>query len=65
MEGALGARPQPEFPLPQGVVLVPIDPKTGKPTPEGIPEPFKEEAQPVAEAPADRPRVDLQDLFGE
>jgi penicillin-binding protein 1A len=65
MQAALRERPQPEFPVPDGVVLVAIDPRTGKPSPGGgVPEPFKAESQPV-ETAADRPRVELQDLFGE
>jgi penicillin-binding protein 1A len=64
MQAALGRRPQPEFPVPDGVVLVAIDRKTGKPSPDGVPEPFREEAQPVADAP-EQQRVEIQDLFGE
>jgi penicillin-binding protein 1A len=64
MQAALGERPQPEFPAPPGIVTVAIDPRTGRPDPAGVPEPFKEEAQPSAVA-ADRPRVEVQDLFGD
>ena len=65
MTASLGARPQPEFPVPDGIVLVPIDPKTGKVSQDGTPEPFKIENQPLLEAPPDRPKVEMQDLFGQ
>jgi penicillin-binding protein 1A len=64
MQSALGSRPQPEFPVPEGIVLVAIDRRTGKVAADGIPEPFREEAQPVESTP-DRQRVEVQDLFGE
>jgi penicillin-binding protein 1A len=67
MHGALRDRPQPEFPMPEGVELVRIDPATGKLAPEGskgVLEPFKVENKPV-ENPPDKPRVEVQDLFGQ
>jgi penicillin-binding protein 1A len=67
MEAALRDRPQPDFPRPDGIELVRIDPSTGKLAPEGdrgVFEPFKVEAKPV-ESPPDQPRVEVQDLFGQ
>jgi penicillin-binding protein 1A len=64
MQGALGERPQPEFPVPEGIALVAIDRRTGKPAEDGVLAPFREEAQPVADT-AERPRLEVQDLFGE
>ena len=67
MESALRDRPQPEFPQPDGIELVRIDPTTGKLAPEGgrgVLEPFKVEAKPT-ENPPDKPRVEVQDLFRE
>jgi penicillin-binding protein 1A len=65
MQGALRSRPQPEFPAPDGIVVVRIDPRSGEPVEEGgVPEPFKAENPPAG--PSDeRPTVDVRDLFGE
>jgi penicillin-binding protein 1A len=66
MQGALRQRPQPEFPVPDGIVVVQIDPRTGEPLEEGgVPEPFKAENPPAAARTEDRPSVDVRDLFGE
>ena len=67
MQSALRDRPQPEFPVPEGIDLVRIDPATGKLASaegRGVLEPFKTEAKPV-ENPPDKPQVEMQDLFGE
>ena len=63
MQAALQDRPQPPFPVPEGIVEVPIDPASGKPIPGGVAEPFKDGTQP--RAPEAAPRVEVQDLFGE
>ncbi len=68
MQGALRDRPQPEFPVPEGIELVAIDLATGKAaigTGKAVLEPFKAESKPVAESPAEKARVDVQDLFGQ
>ena len=67
MQGALRDRPQPDFPVPEGVEFVRIDPASGKVVPaegRGVLEPFKVENKPV-ENPPDQPRVEMQDLFGQ
>jgi penicillin-binding protein 1A len=67
MQSALRDRPQPDFPVPDGVELVRIDPATGKVVPEsarGVLEPFKVEHRPV-ENPPDKPRLEVQELFGQ
>jgi penicillin-binding protein 1A len=66
MRGALEDRPQDEFPVPDGIAFVRIDPATGKVSTDGrgVVEPFKVENQPVAQ-PADKPRVEVQDLFSQ
>ena len=67
MQAALRDRPEPEFPIPAGIAFVRIDPATGRPVDgldQGVVEPFKTEAQPVAED-AGKPRIELRDLFGE
>jgi penicillin-binding protein 1A len=67
MQAALRERPQPEFPVPDGIAFVRIDPRDGKPTDsldQGVVEPFKIENQPVAET-SGKPRVEVQDLFSE
>jgi penicillin-binding protein 1A len=67
MQKALGARPQPDFPVPEGIVFVAIDPATGRRAASGghsVLEPFKVENQP-ADTTADRPRIEVQDLFNQ
>jgi penicillin-binding protein 1A len=68
MQGALRDRPQPDFPVPDGIALVRIDPSTGKlvppDAPRGVEEPFKIENQPLENAP-DKPKVEVQDLFSQ
>jgi penicillin-binding protein 1A len=67
MQAALRDRPQPDFPIPDGIAFVRIDPKDGKPTEsldQGVVEPFKVENQPSAGA-SDKPKVEVQDLFSE
>ncbi len=66
MSAALRDRPQPEFEPPEGIVMVRIDPETGKPVADGTPgvlEPFKPGTEPAGEA-GDTPKaVEVQDLF--
>ena len=67
MQKALGPRPQPDFPVPDGIALVSIDPATGRRAEAGgrsVVEPFKVENQPT-DATADRPRIEVQDLFSQ
>ena len=64
MQAALRARPQPDFPVPEGIAFVRVDPATGKKSDTGVTEPFKVENQPLDAAP-DRPRVEVQDLFNQ
>jgi penicillin-binding protein 1A len=66
MRGALEARPQPDFPVPDGIAFVRIDPASGKIATDGrgVVEPFKVESQPVAQRP-DKPAVEVQDLFSQ
>jgi membrane carboxypeptidase/penicillin-binding protein len=67
MQAALRDRPQPDFPVPDGIAFVRIDPKDGRPTDsldQGVVEPFKMENQPVADA-AGKPKVEVRDLFSE
>jgi len=68
MQVALHDRPQPEFPIPDGVVHVRIDPQTGKATPpfdrKGVVEPFLEGTEPKLEKD-EKPRVEVRDLFTE
>ncbi|BDG09748.1 penicillin-binding protein 1A [Anaeromyxobacter paludicola] len=64
MQAALADRPQPEFPVPEGIVEVPIDPLTGKASPGGVVEPFKEGTEPKDDQ-GGSPRVEVQDLFSQ
>ncbi len=65
MRAALGERPQPDFPVPDGIAFVRIDPATGRKVESGgVLEPFKVENQPL-DVPAGGPRVELQDLFNQ
>jgi penicillin-binding protein 1A len=67
MQSALRDRPQPEFPVPDGIDFVAIDPATGKLAEDpskAVIEPFKAESKPV-ENPPDKPRLEVQDLFGQ
>jgi hypothetical protein len=53
--------------VPDGIAFVRIDPATGRVSDsldQGVVEPFKAENQPAAEA-ADKPRIEVRDLFGE
>jgi penicillin-binding protein 1A len=68
MQRALRDRPQPDFPVPDGIAFVRMDPETGKAltgAAGGVVEPFKVENQPTATSTADQPRVQVQDLFGQ
>jgi penicillin-binding protein 1A len=66
MRTALHERPQPEFPVPQGIVMVRMDPQTGKAVApfdrRGVVEAFVEGTEPVFDA-GDKPQVEVQDLF--
>jgi penicillin-binding protein 1A len=65
MEEALGERPQPDFPVPDGIDFVAIDPATGQVATESersVLEPFKAETKPVETEP-DKAKVEVQDLF--
>ncbi len=66
MKAALRERPQPEFPVPDGIVMARMDPETGKPTQpfdrKGVVEAFVEGTEPRLDA-ADKPKVDAQELF--
>lgn len=66
MKRALRDRPQPGFPVPEGIEFIRIDPATGKKgkgAKGGVFEPFKVENKPTEVTPG-RPRVEVQDLFG-
>ncbi|MBI5068983.1 MAG: PBP1A family penicillin-binding protein [Deltaproteobacteria bacterium] len=68
MQAALRDRPQPEFPVPDGITFVRIDPRDGKVTDsldQGVVEPFKVENQPAAADAPGRPRLEVRDLFTE
>jgi len=68
MQSALRDRPQPEFPVPDGIAFVRIDPRDGKVSDsldQGVVEPFKVENQPVATDAPGKARVEVQDLFAE
>jgi penicillin-binding protein 1A len=67
MQSALRDRPQQDFPVPEGIDFVAIDPTTGKlasDTGKFVIEPFKVEAKPLDE-PTGTPRVEVQELFGQ
>jgi penicillin-binding protein 1A len=65
MRDALKDRPQPEFTPPPGMVLVRMDPETGKPVESGgVVEPFKEGSEPKLDDAA-QPRVNAQQLIME
>jgi penicillin-binding protein 1A len=68
MQQALRDRPQPDFPVPDGIVILRMDPATGSLLPDaagGAFEPFKVENQPTTMTSTDQPRVQVQDLFGQ
>ncbi len=65
MSVALQDRPQPAFEPPAGVVMVRIDPETGKAVSEderGVLEPFKQGTEPSLTA-AEQKQVQVEDLF--
>ncbi len=70
MQAALRDRPQPEFPVPEGISFVRVNPETGEAVPPfapGVIEPYLEGTGPDAvEAgrPGNRP-VDMRDLFSQ
>ncbi len=71
MQAALRDRPQPTFPVPDGIVFQRIDPKTGKALPPfnggGVLEPYLSgtEPQPESQESLDHPKVEVQDLFAQ
>jgi penicillin-binding protein 1A len=70
MQAALRDRPQPDFPVPEGITFVRIDPKTGQavePFEPGVLEPYLEGTEPVVRAPGEvgATKVDVHDLFSE
>jgi len=68
MQAALRDRPQPPFPVPEGIVFQRVDPKTGKALPPfdpgGVLEPYVAGTEPQVEA-TDQPKVEVQDLFAQ
>lgn len=65
MKGALRDRPQPEFVPPEGMVLVKMDPETGKAVEtDGVEEPFREGSEPKLDD-GTQPKVDAQQLIME
>jgi penicillin-binding protein 1A len=68
MQAALRDRPQPPFPIPEGIVFQRIDPATGHALEPfaagGVLEPFVAGTEPTPAA-ADRPRVEVKDLFAQ
>ena len=71
MEAALRDRPQPDFPVPEGIVFARIDPKTGEavqPFAPGVLEPYLEGTAPIAEGRGrgrEHPRSRCRDLFSQ
>ncbi len=70
MQAALRDRPQPDFPIPEGIIFVRIDPKTGEavePFQPGVLEPYLEGTEPVQKEPgqAGATKVDVHDLFSD
>jgi penicillin-binding protein 1A len=65
MRGALRERPQPEFEPPPGILMVRMDPDTGKAVESGgVVEPFKEGSEPRLDDAAEQ-KVDAQQLIME
>jgi penicillin-binding protein 1A len=65
MKGALRERPQPEFAPPEGMVMVKMDPDTGKAVETGgVLQPFKEGLEPKLDD-GTQPKVDAQQLIME
>ena len=70
MQAALRDRPQPDFPVPEGITFVRIDPKTGEavePFEAGVLEPYVEGTEPIPLAPGEpgATKVDVHDLFAQ
>jgi penicillin-binding protein 1A len=67
MSHALQGRPQPEFPVPEGIVFAAIDPETGQPSPpdkmNGVIEPFKLGTEPAAVAKTAPKTEETKDFF--
>jgi penicillin-binding protein 1A len=68
MQLALRERPQPDFPVPEGIVMVRMDPQTGRVVEpfdaRGVVEPFLQGTEPLVQV-EEKPRVEMQDLFGQ
>jgi len=67
MQQALRNRPQPEFPVPEGVVFAAIDPDTGQPAPpekrNAVQMPFKQGLEPAATLPEAAKKTEERDFF--
>jgi penicillin-binding protein 1A len=67
MQAALRSRPQPEFPVPEGVVLVAVDPDTGQPAPpdrrNAVEMPFKQGTEPAAAAEPAARKTEEREFF--
>lgn len=68
MQRALHERRQPQFPVPEGIVMIAIDPETGKAASSAdrkrVVEPFIEGTQPRSEKPG-KATLEVQDLFAQ
>jgi penicillin-binding protein 1A len=68
MQRVLHERRQPPFPVPEGIVMVSIDPQTGKAVSlsdrKHVVEPFVEGTEPLLERPGKAP-LEVQDLFAQ
>ncbi|MCX5729857.1 MAG: PBP1A family penicillin-binding protein [Deltaproteobacteria bacterium] len=70
MQAALRDRPQPDFPVPDGIVFARIDPKTGAAVPPfapGVLEPYLEGSAPAEQAEGEdgTSKVDVRDIFAQ
>jgi len=70
MQAALRDRPQPDFPVPDGIVFARIDPKTGAAVPPfapGVLEPYLEGTAPAEQAEGEdgTSKVDVRDIFAQ
>jgi len=66
MSTSLRGRPQPPFPVPEGIVFAAIDPESGQPAPpekKGVSEPFVEGTEPAAKADLAGRKGEERDFF--
>jgi len=67
MSSALRGRPQPDFPVPEGIVFAAIDPETGQAAPpekrNAVLEPFKQGTEPSAATRATTKTEEARDFF--